>query len=342
MQFSRIRFLGCTRFRARQNHYQLLPCLLWPAGRLAHANPVRHVRDEFPVQAACFRRDLPPVVGFPHLRVLRSIRLPSRIRWAFPVTVLLHLPAPWFTATLRFQHCSVSGFPLPCLKSCRPYTVVFHGQERLGPPKFFDASLPACRGLRTPADLPLLAKTEVRVLPSGAFKPSASAKPFRSCTSTAGCAVTPAASRIRCLRFAHLVRRVSTTPPWAQDSLRVDGYSLPDRDFHPARDAKLILARERQASGAANSRSEARADAVCRHLHAFVLSLGCVGIPPARPQRAVDLYYCDSINRLVKFILINLVYEIFLLSLVCIQSSERLLPHASVRRTTISALSVEN
>src|SRR5262249_28158740 len=63
--------------------------------------------------------------------------------------------------------------------------------------------------------------------------------PFRSCTSTSGCAVTPAAYRIRCLRFAHLVRRVSTTPPWAQGSLRVDGYSLPDRDFHPARDAKL-------------------------------------------------------------------------------------------------------
>jgi hypothetical protein len=48
-------------------------------------------------------------------------------------------------------------------------------QERLGPPKFFDASLPACHGLRTPADLPLLAQTEVRVLPSGALKPSASA-----------------------------------------------------------------------------------------------------------------------------------------------------------------------
>jgi len=43
------------------------PCLLWPAGRLAHAAPVRHVRDEFPVQAACFRRGLPRVVGFPHL-----------------------------------------------------------------------------------------------------------------------------------------------------------------------------------------------------------------------------------------------------------------------------------
>ena len=64
---------------------------------------------------------------------------------------------PWSTVVRRFQHCSVSGFPLPCLRSCRPYTNVFHGQERLGPPKFFDASLPACHGLRTPADLPLLA-----------------------------------------------------------------------------------------------------------------------------------------------------------------------------------------
>ena len=33
------------------------------------------------------------------------------------------------------------------------------------------------------------------------------------------------------------------TPPWTQDSLRVGGYPLPDRDFHPARDAKLFLAR---------------------------------------------------------------------------------------------------
>jgi hypothetical protein len=75
----------------------------------------------------------------------------------------------------RFQHCSVSGFPLPCLRSWRPYTLIFHRQERLGPPQFFDASLPACHGLRTPADLPLLAMSDGRVLPSGACKPSASA-----------------------------------------------------------------------------------------------------------------------------------------------------------------------
>src|SRR5215475_2843434 len=127
----------------------------------------------------------------------------------FPLTVLLRLPGAGAAAARRFQHCSVSGFPLPCLRSCIPYAVACAVQEPLGPPKFFDASLPACHGLRTPADLPFLAIPDGRVLPSGAFKPSASAKPCRSCTSTSGCAVTPAAYRIRCLRFAHLVRRVS-------------------------------------------------------------------------------------------------------------------------------------
>jgi hypothetical protein len=60
----------------------------------------------------------------------------------------------------------VSGFPLPCLKSCLPYIVMGHGQERLGPPTCFDASLPACHGLRTPADLPILANTDALVLPA--------------------------------------------------------------------------------------------------------------------------------------------------------------------------------
>src|SRR5215831_7677828 len=44
---------------------RVIPCLLSPAGRLAHAVPVRHVRDEFPFRDACFRRVLPHPVGFP-------------------------------------------------------------------------------------------------------------------------------------------------------------------------------------------------------------------------------------------------------------------------------------
>jgi hypothetical protein len=50
-----------------------------------------------------------------------------------------------------------------------------HSQEPLGLPKFLCASLPACHGLRTPADLPLLAFTGEHVWPSGALQPSASA-----------------------------------------------------------------------------------------------------------------------------------------------------------------------
>src|SRR6266705_26514 len=98
------------------------------------------------------------------------------MRRAFPVTVLLRLPVPWSTVERRFQHCSVSGFPLRCLRSCRPSSQVFHVQERLGLPKFFfDVSLPACHGLRTPADLHHLATSVALMLPSGALKPSASA-----------------------------------------------------------------------------------------------------------------------------------------------------------------------
>ena len=58
------------------------------------------------------------------------------------------------------------GFPCRALKSCLPYIVMGHGQERLGPPTCFDASLPACHGLRTPADLHILAKTDALVWPS--------------------------------------------------------------------------------------------------------------------------------------------------------------------------------
>ncbi len=50
--------------------------------------------------------------------------------------------------------------------------------ETLGLPEFSDASLPACHGLWTPADLHILAKTDASVLPfplSAGLKPSASA-----------------------------------------------------------------------------------------------------------------------------------------------------------------------
>jgi hypothetical protein len=47
----------------------------------------------------------------------------------------------WATAVRRFPHGSVSGFPLPCLRSWRPDTDVFHGRNGWGLPR---ASTPLC------------------------------------------------------------------------------------------------------------------------------------------------------------------------------------------------------
>jgi len=170
-------------------------------------------RREFPLQAPYSRQVLPLVVGFPHLRVLRSIRLPICFRRAFSLTILLRLPAWLSVPLLRFRLSPVSGFPLPCLSIRIPYLDPSHRQELMGPPKFLVVSLPACHGLWTPADLPILALADGLVLPSADVKPLGVRNySFRSCTSTSGCAVTPAAYRILCLRFAHLLFAVLSTP----------------------------------------------------------------------------------------------------------------------------------
>jgi len=173
------------------------------------------------------------------------IRLPRGLQPAFPLTVLLRLPGAGAAAACRFQHGAVSGLPLPCLTRWIPYAVASAVQEPLGPPTCFAASLPACHGLRTPADLHRLALTVVRVWPAGAFKPSASAISLFE----AGPALQGARSPLRPPGYSVdaspllFAAWTTTTPPWTQDSIRVGGEPLPDKDFHLARDAKLVLAR---------------------------------------------------------------------------------------------------
>ena len=59
----------------------------------------------------------------------------------------------------------------------------------MGLPEFSNASLPACHGLRTPADLHTLAFPGALVLPSVHVKTLGVRNySFRSCTSTSGCA----------------------------------------------------------------------------------------------------------------------------------------------------------
>ena len=57
-----------------------------------------------------------------------------------------------------------------------------------------------------------------------------------------GYTVTPTAYKILCVRFVWFVRSISATPPQTQHSIPAVGYTLPDRDFHPARYTKLRLA----------------------------------------------------------------------------------------------------
>ena len=85
----------------------------------------------------------------------------------------------------------------------------------------------------------------------------------------------------------------TATPPWTQDSLRVGGEPLPDRDLHPASDAKLVLARERWASGAPGSGSAA--DAVRRRLHAVVRLLCCYAAVQREGTRSqLSVYFSHS------------------------------------------------
>jgi hypothetical protein len=92
----RIRFLGCTRFRADGHSPSVGYC---PAVRFACVLRPDSVGRKFPVRAAYFRQVLPLVTGFPRLRVLCLVRLPTGVRRAFPWTVLLRLPAPKFPSS---------------------------------------------------------------------------------------------------------------------------------------------------------------------------------------------------------------------------------------------------
>ena len=70
-----------------------------------------------------------------------------------------------------------------------PYTVrrPSHSQEPTGPPKFYNASVPACHSLRTPADFHILALTDASYWLRRTLNPSPSATNlFRSCTSSQG------------------------------------------------------------------------------------------------------------------------------------------------------------
>ena len=143
------------------------------------------------------RHVLPLRVGLPPLRV-RGAQPPLRRRWACPLPGLLPLPGV---------------------------------QERTGLPPCCDASLPTCRGLRTPAALHRRARPVGRVWPAGAGTPAASATSQGAAVPALPGARSPLRPPGDAGAAASLVCVVSQppTPPGTQDSIRLGARPDPTR-----------------------------------------------------------------------------------------------------------------
>jgi hypothetical protein len=143
------------------------PSCYCPTVRLARVYPILHVRHEFPVWAAYSRRVLRHVAGFPDLRLLCPIRHPVGIR-----RTPAYLVAPCATTPPKrtpLQGSSPSRVPAQSGSSSHCI------QEPAGLPEFSNVSLPACHGLRTPADIHALAINERFMWASSTLKLSPSA-----------------------------------------------------------------------------------------------------------------------------------------------------------------------
>src|SRR5262245_56678547 len=167
------------------------------------------------------------------------------MRWAFPVTVLLHLPGRGSQRCTGSSIVLCPGFPFRASGAVY-HTPTFSTAGTSGASQVL-RRLSSC--MPRPEDSggpPPPRPVGGIVLPSGAFKPSASAiamsklyQHFRGRGSLCGLQESLSTLRPSCSPG-----RIETpTPPWTLDSLRVCGSPLPDRDLHPARDAKLFLAR---------------------------------------------------------------------------------------------------
>ena len=142
------------------------------------------VRHEFPLRAAYSRGVLRHVAGFiRHIPVAHPSGQPAAVQPR--VLRLLSQPPTTMPHKTPHRHTAVSS-SLPgrsLLEDLRPSSRRFRAlhplcaptltassshldQEPQGLPEFYDVSLSACHGLRTPPDLHILANADASVLPS--------------------------------------------------------------------------------------------------------------------------------------------------------------------------------
>jgi len=162
VQFSRIRFLGHTRFRACLHSYPLQGSLathwLFLSCPFSHVYPARLVRHEYHLESFVLPWGPSPCGWLSQPRTTMPHKTPQQ-----HIAIATNLSAP--CSRIQPEPTPFPGFspfrvPTPSVSSLHLV------QEPLGLPGFSDVSLPACHGLMTPPDLHSLAKPGISVLPS--------------------------------------------------------------------------------------------------------------------------------------------------------------------------------
>ena len=159
MQFSRIRFFGCTRFRAR------------PTGLALFAIPRSEVGLQYsgltcPAQVSFAGHVLPsghsPRTWLSHVQSTMPDKTPQGHPAGFPFDSNPPPPSGFPCRCLGPRIVRVR-VPLPCRNNCIPYNDLSNRQEPMGLPKFSAVSHPACR-MTLNLDSPLMGITKIDVV----------------------------------------------------------------------------------------------------------------------------------------------------------------------------------
>ena len=211
------------------------------------------VRRTGPGRAASGRPGLPPVRGVPPRRVRGGSRRPSGLRRACPGLVRPHRPGAQVQPVVEVPASSwgrVSPSGPQARWPRRPPVPpagawgASHVRRRLaaGLPRPGDSGGPAPPRPGSGSCVACAARAHPRRPPPASRAAGPALQGARSPRRPPGDAVD--ASPLVCAVC------VPTTPPGTPDARRGGGAPVPDRNVHPARDAQLVVARQRHSSAA--------------------------------------------------------------------------------------------